>query len=133
MAAKIPLTFRIYRGDDLLREEEFKQEVINVRISAFGRLKGDISTLQGVAQQLADADSFDTFEITSSNEAVLSASVDGGATPATYSVDVTQLAQARLAGIIPPSPKEGPRRGIGSGDLRDRHGDCSSPWTVAAE
>ena len=65
------------------------------RISALGTLKSGLSDLQTAAQALKEPDDFTAFTATSGNTDVLTVSASDSASPGTYYVTVTQLAQAQ--------------------------------------
>ncbi len=63
-------------------------------LSAFGTLKGALSTFEASAAKLEDATTFQAFTSRSSNDSVFTASTDNTAVAGSYSIEVVQLAQA---------------------------------------
>jgi flagellar hook-associated protein 2 len=74
----------------LQQEEAFYQ----TKISAFGTLKGALSSLQSAVTSLKDTDSFISLTASSGNSSVLSVAASEDAEPGNYQVTVTALAQA---------------------------------------
>jgi len=70
---------------------------LNSKLSAFGKLKSSLSTFQDAMSGLSSLDKFKTYESTSSDDTVFTAKADGTAAGGTFSVEVTQLAQAEKA------------------------------------
>jgi flagellar hook-associated protein 2 len=75
----------------LLRQEA----TLTSELSAFGRLQGALSAVQSSVATLTNLSTFSQRSATSSNSAAVSASATGSAAPASYSVQVDQLAQAQ--------------------------------------
>lgn len=67
----------------------------STKLSAYGQLSSALSGFQSAAAKLGQPDFFNATKIASSNTDVLSASSTTGASPGTYAVDVTALAQAQ--------------------------------------
>ena len=63
-------------------------------LSAFGTLKGALSTFEASAKKLEDTATFQAFTSSSSNDSVFTASTDNTAVAGNYSIEVVQLAQA---------------------------------------
>lgn len=70
-----------------------KEVSIESELSAFGTLKSALSTFQASVTKLEDAESFQVFTATSSNESLFTASVASGAVAGNYNIEVLQLAQ----------------------------------------
>lgn len=71
-----------------------KQEVAYTqKLSAFGQVRSALATFQTALKDLSSGSKFQALSSTSSNTAVLSASASGKATPASYQIEVQQLAQ----------------------------------------
>jgi len=68
---------------------------IQAKITAFGSLKGALSTFQSAARGLSDAGRFLAFKASSSDTTVASVSASSIASAASYALDVTTLAQAQ--------------------------------------
>jgi flagellar hook-associated protein 2 len=74
----------------LLQQHEASYQA---KITAFGALKGNFSSLQSAAQTLAATTTFTGFAATASDSTVLSASAGTSATSGTYNIGVEQLAK----------------------------------------
>ena len=68
---------------------------VTAQISSVGTLKSALSTFQASLSPLATTSAFDAVSATSSNTTAFTASADSSATLGSYSVTVTQLAQAQ--------------------------------------
>jgi flagellar hook-associated protein 2 len=68
---------------------------VTAQISSVGTLKSALSTFQSSLGAIATTSSFDTLSATSSNTAAFTASADSTATLGSYSVQISQLAQAQ--------------------------------------
>lgn len=64
------------------------------QLSAYGQLKGALSTLQTAAETIGKTDKFSAFKASVADPTVLSAAIGSGASKGTYSVEVKYLAQA---------------------------------------
>ena len=73
---------------------------IQARITAFGALKGALSSFQTAARSLSDAGKFLAYKATSSDVTVASVSASAKATAANYTLDVTTLAQAQKLTVV---------------------------------
>ena len=71
-----------------------KQTDLDSELSAFGTVKSALSAFQTSVTKLEDANTFQAFTASSSNEGVFTASTDNTAVAGSYSVEVVQLAQA---------------------------------------
>lgn len=73
------------------------------KLSAFGQLKSQIANLQDQAAKLADSGNWDDMSLASSNTAAVSGSVKSTAQPTSFTVQVSQLAQAQAtaAAVVP--------------------------------
>jgi flagellar hook-associated protein 2 len=76
---------------DLLNTQE---QTVQSRISAFGTLKSALAALQGAVHTLATPASFRAMTAKLADDSIGSATVGDGAVAGTYSLEVTQLAQA---------------------------------------
>lgn len=78
-----------------------KEASFNTKLSAFGSLKGAISQFQTAMRALADPSKFQAMKISSADASIASvtgaANAATSATPGTYSLEVTTLAQAQKA------------------------------------
>lgn len=71
-----------------------KQEAAyNQKLSAYGQVRSALASFQTALKDLASGSKFQALSATSSDTAVLTASASGKATPASYQVEVKQLAQ----------------------------------------
>jgi len=78
-----------------------KETAFNTKLSAFGALKGAVSQFQTAMRGLADPGKFQSMRISSADASVASVTAAtnaaSSATPGTYSLEVTALAQAQKA------------------------------------
>lgn len=65
------------------------------KLSGFGTLKGALSAFQTAVRGLSDVSKFQAVKVAAGDASVASASGSAAATPGTYSLQVTQLAQAQ--------------------------------------
>jgi flagellar hook-associated protein 2 len=72
-----------------------KEASFQAQLSAFGTLKGALSTFQSAVQALSSVDKFQAFKAEAADAAVAKASAANSAVPGSYSLEVTQLAQAQ--------------------------------------
>jgi flagellar hook-associated protein 2 len=68
---------------------------VTAQISALGTLKSALSTFQGALSSLDTSGSFSALTATSSDQSAFTAAADSSAVGGTYSIGVTQLAQAQ--------------------------------------
>ena len=78
-----------------LAEMQRRQSVLQSRISAFGAIKSAYSAVGDAAKKLQSVDLFRAVSSSSSDATKVSASASAGAARGSYSVAVTQLAQAQ--------------------------------------
>jgi flagellar hook-associated protein 2 len=71
---------------------EGREKAHNQKLSAFGQVRSALATFQTALQDLTSS-KFQALSATASDTKVLSASAGGNATPASYQIEVTQLAQ----------------------------------------
>jgi len=81
-------------GQPALFRIDTKEARLQADLSAFGSLKSALSTFQDSVAALNDLDAFQARKATSSNTELFGASADSTAVAGTYSVEITQLAQA---------------------------------------
>jgi len=67
---------------------------ITTQISSIGQLMGSLSTFRSALTSLKGPDAFNTRQVTSSDEALLTATADAKAAPGSYEIEVVRLAQA---------------------------------------
>jgi len=72
-----------------------KASTIQTKISAFGSLKSQLSSLDTVATRLGDPANWNPLTTSSTDTATVSASASATASAGSYAVEVTQLAQAQ--------------------------------------
>ena len=72
-----------------------KQSSYTAKLSAYGALKSALASFQSTVKNLSDPAKLQAVTTTSGDSSVLSASGGAGAVPGTYSIEVTQLAQAQ--------------------------------------
>ena len=70
-----------------------QEQVYNQKLSAFGQIRSALATFQTSLQELSSASKFQGLSTSVSDPKVLSASAGAGAIPASYQVEVLQLAQ----------------------------------------
>ena len=73
------------------------KSTIETKVSAYGSLKSELAALQDAARGLFDSQTWQAATVTSSNEAAVRATSNGGAAKGSFSVTVQQLAQAQSA------------------------------------
>lgn len=72
-----------------------KEAGYQAKLSAYGTLKGALSSFQGAVRALSDVSRFQSVKATPADTAVLGASASSIAVPGTYSVEVSKLAQSQ--------------------------------------
>ena len=75
--------------DALVKQEQ----AYNQKLSAFGQVRSALASFQTALQDLSSGSKFQALNATASDTKVLSASASGNATPASYQLEVMQLAQ----------------------------------------
>jgi flagellar hook-associated protein 2 len=70
-----------------------QEETYNQKLSAFGQVRSALASFQTALKDLGSGSKFQALSATSSDATVLSASASGKATPASYQIEVQQLAQ----------------------------------------
>lgn len=101
-----------------------QQNGLNAQLSAFGTINSDVSSIGSALNKLSSLTP--SYNASSSNPAVVGATSDGTATPGSYNVSVTALAQAQsLASTTYSSPTST----IGTGTLTFQFGSYSSSTT----
>ncbi|WP_157670902.1 flagellar filament capping protein FliD [Chitinibacter sp. GC72] len=76
-----------------LKKFDVRNIGIQARISAYGSIKSALSSFQGAAQKLSNADNFNVINATSSATDFVSISATKNAADSKFSMEVTQLAQ----------------------------------------
>lgn len=82
-------------GEPTLKRLESKEAGIQADISAFGSLKGALSSFQTSLAGLKDAADYQARSATPSDQSIFSASADTTAAASLYGIEVVQLAQAQ--------------------------------------
>ncbi len=72
-----------------------KEASYQAKLSAYGSVKGAVSSFQSSVQSLSSASNFQSLKATPSDTAIFSASAASTAVAGTYSLEVTSLAQAQ--------------------------------------
>ena len=72
-----------------------RQSSYNARISAYGTLKGMLSTLQAAANKLADPAFMTSYKATTTSANTIAVTADRTAVAGTYNVNVSKLAQSQ--------------------------------------
>lgn len=72
-----------------------KEAGYQAQLSAYGTLKGALSSFQNAVRALSDVAKFQSVKATPADATVLGASASSTAVPGTYSVEVTKLAQSQ--------------------------------------
>ena len=90
-----------------------KASLVDTKISAYGQVQSLFSGLADAASKLSQSSTWTARTVTSSNSAAVSASASSGAAVTSFSVEVTQLAQAQVsASTVLPAGKN-----LGGGTL----------------
>jgi len=77
-----------------------KEARVQAELSAYGELKGAVSTFQTAVKDLNNISKFQSFAATSSDKTIFTATAASTAIAGTYSVEVTQLAQAQKLATV---------------------------------
>jgi flagellar hook-associated protein 2 len=75
---------------------ESQKTTFESEISALGKIKSGLSSIQDAVDALADPDEFFGYSATSSDESILTTEVTGNPAPGTYYVEVTQIATPEI-------------------------------------
>ena len=101
-----------------------RQTKLEAQISAYGALKGALSTFQGLLSPLANNDTFNARSVVLPDTTVLTAnSLDAGAQPGTYQIKVADVARAHTLAL--PTVEDKNAALGGSGMLTLQFGDWS--------
>ena len=93
-----------------------RTQAVTAQISAVGALKSALSTFQSSLSALDTPSAFGALSATSGNTTAFTATADSGATLGTYSVAVTQLAQAQQ--LVSGAFSGGGSQTVGTGSLK---------------
>ncbi|MGA7180245.1 MAG: flagellar filament capping protein FliD [Thiobacillaceae bacterium] len=75
-----------------------QQSTYQSQISAYGQIQSALASFQSAVQALSDPSKFQVFTGTVSNSSVLSVTAGAGASPASYQIETSQLAQQQKLG-----------------------------------
>ena len=100
-----------------------QSKTVTTQISALGALKGALSTFQTALGPLATNTGFSSMTANTSNSAVFTATVGTSAVAGTYSLQVTQLAQAQQ--VVSNAFAGGASAAVGTGTLKVSVGGTS--------
>jgi flagellar hook-associated protein 2 len=78
-----------------LQALERKEASYLAKLTAFGTVKGALSSFQSAVKGLADISKFQALKVTPADTSIATATASSAATPGTYSLEVTKLAQAQ--------------------------------------
>ena len=98
------------------------------RLSLYGQIKSQLSTLEDAAQKLGSAGGWTGMTVSSSNPAAISATAVPGSSAASFSVEVTQLARKQVS-VVAPAAAGAP---LGSGMLTLAQGSWATGAFVSA-
>lgn len=108
------------------RRLESRQESATTRLSAFGALRSSLSLFQGSLSKLKFSSTFDAKQVNLSDDSVFSTSVTSNADLGSYSVEVTELAQAHSLASSAATAFDDINDSIGSGTLTFNFGATTS-------
>ncbi len=87
-----------------LQQLDARQKKFENQLSAYGQLKSALSTFQSSVNALSSLDKFRVYSTGSTDESVLKATASASAAPASYQIEVSQLAQQqKLSAAAVPS------------------------------
>ena len=98
------------------------------RLSLYGQIKSQLSTLEDAAQKLGSAGGWTGMTASSSNPAAISATAVPGSSAASFSVEVTQLARKQVSVVAPAAAGAS----LGSGVLTLTQGSWATGAFVSA-
>ena len=98
------------------------------RLSLYGQIKSQLSTLEDAAQKLGSAGGWTGMTVSSSNPAAISATAVPGSSAASFSVEVTQLARKQVSVVAPAAAGAS----LGSGVLTLTQGSWATGAFVSA-
>jgi flagellar hook-associated protein 2 len=103
-----------------------KEQDLTTELSAFGVLKSSLSLFQGSLSDLQSSQAFDVMKTTVSDESVFSASAKSTASPGSYSIEVTAIAQAQSLATNAATPFVDVNDTIGTGTLTIQFGTTAT-------
>ena len=98
------------------------------RLSLYGQVKSQLSTLEDAASKLGSADGWTGMTVSSSNPAAISATAVSGSAAASFSVEVTRLASRQVSVVAPATAGAA----LGSGQLTLQQGSWATGVFVSA-
>ncbi len=105
-----------------------KATAIQTKLSSFGLLSSYMTNLGDISAQLAKADFWTQTSATSADAATVGVSATSGAAAGTYSIAVTQLAQAQS---LASKPYTSPTATVGTGTLKIEIGNWDDAGTAS--
>lgn len=116
-----------------LNQLDERQKKFESQLSAYGQVKSALSTFQSSVNALSSLDKFRVYSTNSSNDTALSATASATAAPASYQIEVSQLAQQHK---ISASAVSATTNVIGTGTLTIEYGThdaTAGTFTVNAD
>jgi len=107
-----------------------KQSFLNAEVSAYGKLKSDLSALQSAIGALKDADDFKVYKATPADDTYFTATADSQAIVGNHSITVGQLAQAQK--LVSAAIADTDTTALGTGTLTFSNGTDSFAVTIDA-
>lgn len=107
-----------------------KKSLFNAELSAYGKLKSDLSALQSAIGALKDTSSFKVFSATAADTTIFSATAGSTAIAGTHSVTVGQLATAQK--LVSAAFADTGTTQLGTGTLAISNGTSSFNVTIDA-
>lgn len=95
-----------------------KEASYQAQLSAYGSLKSAVSSLQGTTDTLSSSSLFNKNALTSSNTSAVTGSASSAAKAGTYSLKVTQLAQAQTLASATFASLTAPLNGASAGKIK---------------
>jgi flagellar hook-associated protein 2 len=112
-----------------LQALDSKEASFQAQLSAFGTLKGGLTSFQSAVQGLNDVNRFQSYKAAIGNSGVATVSAANSAVPGSYALEVTQLAQAQK---LVAAGQASTSNAIGTGTLSFEFGTISSGTFNAA-
>lgn len=106
-----------------------KESVYQAKLSAYGSLKGAVSSFQNAVRSLSSLAKFQALKATSADSTIYTASTALNAVPGSYAVEVTALAQAHK---LASKGFAGVTDQLGTGTLTITKGGVATAVTIAA-
>lgn len=94
-----------------------KEATYQAKISAYGTLKGALSSFQSAVRSLSSSAKFNTVKATPADTSIISANTTSVAKPATYQLEVSSLAQAQKLSMADQDVVADPTAAFGTGTL----------------